>query len=208
MTALQPPWALGTGANDDEATEWAPSNEPLSTFGVAEPGHGDVSDAAPESEQYGRDTQRGGTTPDPRMNLLTNVREVATAATPIIEHHHVMETIDRGTDSVRMQTFVIPAQPADPTIILQENPDRVRAFVKVVTVGVSVLLMPLRGGGASAAAASGGTGPSNSFTFADTDGLLKIETQAGIEAIAAAALAVVTVYEELSTNAQRPGVAR
>src|SRR5512143_1583627 len=104
MTALQPPWATGTGGDtttDDENSEWAPSNEPLSVFGVAEPGHGDVEDAEPESQQYGRDDQGGGSTPDVRLNLLNDVQRAAAAAAPVIEHHHVMETVERGSTQVR-----------------------------------------------------------------------------------------------------------
>lgn len=139
MVYAPPPAATSTGAPD----EWAPSDEPLGPlpFGHDE-SHGDVPEGVPESEEYGRDTKAGGSTPDARLNLLDDVRQAQREALPPIEVHHVMENVERGAEVVRVHQETVNGQ--TPTTLLQQNPQRKRALIRAAPSGVAgfVVLTP------------------------------------------------------------------
>jgi len=128
QTAPQDP-VYATPQWNPETNEWAPSNEQHSTWGVAEPGHGDVEDANPVSESYGH--APSGTIPDRRLNLIDSVRDVrGPTPAPTVHYTHDVRTTEAGAESVRFhQEFVQGTAP--PTPILQQNPNRKRALIRI-----------------------------------------------------------------------------
>lgn len=195
-----------------ETNEWAPSNEQHSTFGVAEPSHGDDPSAVPMSDAPGQPPDTVGSAPDARLNLLDAVRYGGAAAPPVVEHHHVVETSEQGNIKVRGKTVRVQAAAAGgnavaSVVLLEENPARVRAVIKVITANGQVVLTPLRQGGVvptlTAAAA-----PIAGWVQTAGDPPLVVESQAGVEAVIFNATAVsacdVTVWEELNDSA--PGI--
>lgn len=115
--------------------EWSPTAEPHNTWGVAQPGHGDLSMANPMVDAPGDPRTvpptTGGSVPDVRDNLLTDVKNRMQTPAPAVEVHHVVENVERGAESVNVRQITVVGNVA-PTQLLESNPNRRRALVRVV----------------------------------------------------------------------------
>lgn len=115
--------------------EWNPSAEPHNTWGVAQPGHGDLALANPMVDEQGRPESyppaTGGTVPDVRDNLLTDVNKRMSVAPPVSTVHHVVENVERGAESINVRQINVQGNTA-PTQLLEQNPRRKRALVQIV----------------------------------------------------------------------------
>ena len=147
--------------------EWAPSNEPVgggsAEVGNQEPSHGDVQPAHPQSrEPGGPDT---GSQDSPRMNLLDSVRNPPQSTAPPVQRvEHVITTQDEGTDLVRTRT--VRVQGTVPTVLLEENPYRTLAYLKMVTSNAVITIYPLRQGGGGVSSTGVPTAPNAGYMFA------------------------------------------
>jgi hypothetical protein len=127
MTTIPPP--LDRLWNPDE-NRFNPDTDSLETWGEAEPGHGDEPVATPETPSYG--IPDGGTTPDVRSNLLTDVRAAMhPVAPPPQEVHHVVEQIEIGAEAFRVKVVSVQGGTV-PTALLEESSRRKRAFVRII----------------------------------------------------------------------------
>ena len=190
-----------------ETNEWAPSSEQHSTFGVAEPSHGDEPDAAPSSEQYGRYDDDGGTTPDARLNLLSSIRGVnAPLPAPPIQVQHVVTTETLQPALVRARSVVVAGN-TQASVLLEENPNRKRALIRVFTAASTILVSPLRQGGVPQLVAPPTT-PGAFFPLSTADAQLEVKSGAGVEAvgITAAGVVIVSVWEEMDGPGNHPGL--
>lgn len=115
--------------------EWSPSAEPHNTWGVAQPGHGDLSMANPMVDAPGDPRTvpptTGGSAPDVRDNLLTDVKKSMAVAPPPQVVHHVVENVERGAESVNVRQITVVGNQA-PTQLLESNPARRRALIRIV----------------------------------------------------------------------------
>lgn len=113
--------------------EWSPSAEPHNTWGVAQPGHGDLSMANPMVDEPGRPETipptTGGSVPDVRDNLLTDVKKRMATTPPTQVVHHVVENVERGSEALRFHQEVV--QGSGPTTVLNPNDQRKRALLKI-----------------------------------------------------------------------------
>lgn len=129
--------------------EWSPSAEPHNTWGVAQPGHGDLSMANPMVDAPGDPRTvpptTGGSVPDVRDNLLTDVKKSMAVAPPPQVVHHVVENVERGAESVNVRQITVVGNVA-PTQLLEANPNRRRALVRVVPADPAASLNPLYNG--------------------------------------------------------------
>jgi hypothetical protein len=197
-----------------ESNLWQPSNEPYPAYGqdaavVEYQSHADVMTATPISEMYGTPDPYGtGTTPDPRLNLLTDKQQVGPAAPPV--HIVKQETVTRetGADVIRARTVAVVGNLV-PTRLLDENPNRSRALVKVVTTNSVVLIGPPFGGMGAPQLSATPTQPGAQWWQATGDPLFKIESCAAVDAIGVIAppgVVLVSVWEELNNPGHTPGV--
>lgn len=168
---------------------WGPRAEPLALVGIAEPSHGDDPTATPTAA-----TQEPG-----RMTLLDSVRQpMQEAPPPPVTIHHVLETQEVGTPIMRARTVVVGST-RQPSVLLEENPDRTRALIKVVT-GASTVNIAAGGAATGGNVTASATGqPMAAWPQATGDPLLKVETQAQVIAYSPAGTNVlVAVWEELT----------
>src|SRR5215831_6018411 len=103
-----------------DTNEWAPSNEQHSTFGVAEPSHGDDPTAEPMSTQYGRedDSARYG-----NLNLLDAVRSPGREVpSQPVRVEHVVHTEE--VSSARVRARLMAVTNLQNVVLLEENPNR------------------------------------------------------------------------------------
>lgn len=194
-----------------DTNEWAPSNEPdgggSAELGNQEPSHGDVTPARPMSrEPGGPDT---GSQDSPRMNLLDSVRQPPQSTPlPVQRVEHVVKTQDDGTDLVRTRT--VRVQGTTPVVLLEENPYRTLAMIKMVTSNAVITMYPLRQGGGGVSSTGVPTAPNAGYLFATGDPVHKSESKAGIEAIVedtgSSLFADVTIWEEMSVPGDAPGI--
>ena len=202
-----PGWIWNPGTN-----EWAPSNTPVgggsAELGTMEPSHGDVTPARPmsraPSEQNPYGSQDG-----PRMNLLDAVRNPPQASAPATQVvRHVVETQDTGTDLVRTRTVRLDS--TGTVVVLEENPYRVRALIKMVTSNAVAMLFPLRQGGSGTSTTGVPTAPNAGYLIATGDPIHVSESKAGIVGqimdTGSSSTCDVTVWEELSVPGDQPGV--
>ena len=114
------------------SNRWSPSDEPHDVFGRAEPSHGDAFTADPMVNDPGDPRTVGaGTAPDVRKNLLTDVRDQIAGMGFTIEHHHVVETSEQGAEGISVKVVLVQGN-LSPTALLEENPRRKRAFLRIV----------------------------------------------------------------------------
>lgn len=194
-----------------DTNEWAPSNEPIgggsAELANQEPSHGDVQPAHPQSrEPGGPDT---GSQDSPRMNLLDSVRNPPQSMPlPTQRVEHVISTQEDGTDLVRTRT--VRVQGTTPVMLLEENPYRTMAYLKMVTSNGVIMMFPTRQGGAGTSTTGIPTAPNGGYLFATGDPVHKSESKAGIEAIVqdtgASTFADVTIWEEMSVPGDKPGI--
>jgi len=192
--------------------EWAPSNEPVgggsAEVGNQEPSHGDVTPARPMSRAQSEPSP-DGSQDSPRMNLLDSVRQpAASTPLPVQRVEHVITTQESGTDLVRTRT--VRVQGTVPVVLLEENPYRTRAYLKMVTSNAVMTIYPLRQGGAGTSTTGVPTAPNAGYMIATGDPIHESKSQAGIEAVVedtgASSFADVTVWEEMSVPGDRPGI--
>lgn len=185
--------------------EWDPNATPHETWGVEALDHTDDQTAEPMSEQYGHGPS--GTTPDARENLLTDVQNPRTAAPlPTQTVHHIVETVEVGSAVVRPRTVRVVGNTTE-TPLLEENPNRERAIIKLVTTNGVIIIGAARQGGNPQFNATP-TGPSNWWYQATGDPVLVIETTAAVVAygVAVAGAVDVCIWEELRTPSDAPGL--
>lgn len=190
--------------------EWAPSNTPIgggSAEGAnQEPSHGDVQPASPQSSEPGVVT---GTTPDARGTLLSSVRNPpASTPLPVQRVEHVITTQEEGNDLVRTRTVRVSG--TVPVVLLEENPHRTRALLKLVTSNGVITISPIRQGGIGASTAGVPTAPNAGYMIATGDPVHESKSKAGIEALVedtgASTFCDVTIWEEMSVPGDHPGV--
>lgn len=191
---------------------WSPSDEPYPGYDVdvltEYQSHGDVATTSPESEQYRRPDRGGGSVPDARANLLTDVADAGTTAPPVSVVRHELVTSEAGGEVVRARTVVVTGNLA-PTRLLDENPDRKRALIKVVTTASVVLIGPAFGGMGSPQLTGVPTQPVGAWLQATGDPVLEIKAQAAVDVVgvvAAPASVLVTVWEEINAESNQPGL--
>lgn len=197
-----PVWA---NTYNPDTNEWAPSNEQHSTFGVAEPSHGDAETAEPMVNDPGdpRTYTDGGGVPDARPNLLDAVRGQGVPLQPPpqrIEHHVYTEEV--ASTRVRARVIAVVGNNA-PTVLLEENQKRDRALIKVLTAASTILISPVRQGGQPAIVGAP-TLPGAFWPLIATDGNFEVKSQAGVEAIgtvAAGTVILVAIWEEMRDTA-------
>lgn len=208
--ATQPPrdlspadtvWASEWNPGSDR---WDPNSEPVGGY-HDEAMYGDVGTADPMSESYGGPPS--GTVPEAGLNLLTDVDVAAPSMLPPIEHHHVVETIELGSDAVRARTVRVVANNIE-TELLPQDDRRSRALIKVVTSASAILIGAARSGGNPAFNATP-TGPAVFWYHATGDGVLEVKATAAVSAFgtSAAGAVDVSVWEELSVKDNTPGLA-
>lgn len=125
----------------------------------------------------------------------------ATARTHVVVHH-VMETVDRPAQLIRPRTVNVDptghgTAAAVPTPILDYNPNRRRAIIKVLGTAQLVFLSVGRGGGGATA----GQGLANAAAFSIATGDPPLEVKAASEVYAylnTAGPCTIAVWEELN----------
>lgn len=115
--------------------------------------------------------------------------------------HHVVEELDRAAAVVRMRVVRVAGN-VQPSTLLDYNPNRRRALIRIVTATQSIFLVPggPQGGGVggnAAAALSGG----NAWPMTTGDPTLEVKSAAAVWAIGSAGgtAADVAVWEELNS---------
>lgn len=192
-----------------DTNEWAPTNEQHSTFGLAEPSHGDVPEANPESDEYGRYEGRGSV-PDARPNLLDAVRGQGVPLGPPVQRiEHVISTQELGPDAdlVRGRVVMVVGNQT-PTVLLEQNARRKRALIKVITSASVILLTPMRQGGTPNLTVAP-TAPGAFYPLATGDPVHEVKSGAGVDAYGAQAAAgqiMVAIWEELQQPGHEPGL--
>jgi hypothetical protein len=194
--------------------EWDPFAEPVSAPAIddaehnASPGHGDLPTASPMTNSVGdpRTYEDGGATHDERKNLLTDVRDRAAIPPPEQVVRHVIETNEVPSGQVRGRLVAVVGN-AQPTTLLEQNPDRVRALISVFTDGATVILAPGRQGGIPQLVAAI-TQPLAGYPLVSTDPRLEIKSSDAVECygITAAGTVLVRVWEELNGSKFQPGI--
>lgn len=172
---------------------WLPKVEPLALIGIAEPSHDDDPTADPAAGI-------GAGAPEERLNLLDAVKAPQAVTPPETIVHHVLETQEQGTPSFHARTIVVPgAVGVHPvTTVLEENPNRTRAIVKVLT-GSGVINLTEGGSGiGGSATASLANAPMAAWPQSASDAPFKIETQAQVVAYNPGnANVLVAIWEEV-----------
>lgn len=197
---------------------WAPSVEDFPAYGhdVAEveyQSHGDVPATSPMTEQYGLADAGGGSVPDARANLRTNVRDRMPIPYPTQTIRHELITQDVGSEAVRARTVIITSN-LTPVTLLDENPNRKRALIKVITSTSIVMIIPLRSGGGAEGLIAAPTSNAQGWAQATGDPVLEVKAQAGVECYGVGAAAngtltvpiAVTIWEELIVPNSGPGL--
>jgi hypothetical protein len=197
-----------------QTNQWAPSDEPIgggnATVANQEPSHGDVPIAAPMSSP-----PPTGTTPDARANLLDSVKASGPGPAPVAQVHHVVETIEQGNDRVRARTIrvqlaAVGGGPDGGTVLLEQNPRRAFALIKLVTTNGVIIIFPGGQGAGNLAFTGVPTAPYAGFFMATGDPVLKIESSAMVSAIVAysgtQAFCDVSIWEEMSNPSGDPGI--
>ena len=193
--------------------QWNPSAEPWPEYGTEVPGiaafqsHGDVVLAEPMSESYGYPDPGGGTAPNPSMNLLTDVRDAGTTARPVQIVQHEVHTYETGGEIVRARTVVVTSTIA-PTQLVDENPRRKRALIKVATSTSVIIIQPGRQGGGYNPQSATPVGNQAGWLQATGDPVLEIKATAQVECYGAGANTngvltnpiTVTVWEEMNAT--------
>ena len=206
-----------TNADTGETTVWAnewnppvdmydPNADVLTVPDFFGQSHGDVATAPTMSEQP--NDPDAGTTADVRANLLTDVRNRMTTPPPLTqEHHHVVETVELGSDAVRARVVRVAGNVTETELLAQDD-RRARALIKVVTSTSVIVIGPSRQGGNPAFNAVP-TGPSAYWYHATGDGTLEVKATAAVSAYGTSATGAVDVaiWEELSTPGNEPGLA-
>jgi hypothetical protein len=204
--------------------EWAPSNNPHAATTVQDPSrnqqpsHGDVHDARPQPSDLGAPwtwaPPDDGSTPDARMNLLDavkNPRQVSRPPTQIV--HHIVETNEVSSGRIRARVVRVQAPAAGgndaaSVVLLEENKDRDRALIKLITTNGVIVLTPMRQGGLTAnTAVPAGSIPG--FPIATGDPVHEIKSSEGVEAYIAnssgQAFCDVAIWEEMKSTQNLPG---
>lgn len=183
--------------------EWEPSADPLdpTTAAFGEPSHEDEPTAEPMSEQPGH--APSGTVPDPRANLLTDVRDRAAQAGPETVVRHYVTTIDKSADLVvgRVVRVVGAAGVGDssPTVLLTANPNRTRALIKPITTNGVIMLQPFNQGG-NLPQTGVPAAPMSAYPIATGDPVHEVKSGAAVEAYAAGTtdFVDVAIWEEIT----------
>lgn len=136
------------------------------------------------------------------------IEDVGVSAETVRTHvvvHHVMETVSRAAPEVRPRTIVMDTNGAGtthavPTRLLDANPNRARAVIKVLGTAQTIVLARQGAGGNSAMGAgiaNGGMG----YQMATGDTPLTITDQSAIEAyLVSAGPCPVSIWEELNAT--------
>lgn len=189
---------------------WSPSDQPVGGDAGADAVtvHGDVPFTPPLGEQWGTVYPGGGSVPDARANFATDVApDRGPTPPPAQVVRHEVHTYETGAEVVRARTVVITSNTA-PTTLLDENPNRKRALIKVITSNQIIMINPLRSGGGGAGLTTTPSGNVQGWQQATGDPMLEVKSQAGVEAygVGAATNGVlttpisVTIWEEIDTN--------
>lgn len=122
-------------------------------------------------------------------------------APPTVVVHHIMEAREVGANLIRPRTIRIPAGIQEPVQLLQLNPNRRRALIKVT--GSSQAIGVIQGGpglSSTAAAAANATGGAF-FIQATGDPLLEVKATAPVWcALQTGGPCDVTIWEELNQS--------
>lgn len=185
----------------DPTTDTLRTTEDTDVVGYQE--HVDEYTTPPLSESYG--VERGvGTAPDPRLNVLTNVRQPGPTPAPPQVIRHEVETYERGSDEVRARTVVI-TRIDTPVVLLEENPNRKRALIKVITSNAVVMIQPGRVGGSGVQFSAIPSGNSGMWAQATGDPNLEVKSTDQVECYGTGANTAgllttpisVTIWEEM-----------
>lgn len=194
-----------------DTNEWAPSSQQHSTFGIAEPSHADEPVARPMSEAPGQPPGSEGSEPEARLNLLDSVRQggrAEHAPVPVQRVEHVVTTEEHAADQIRTRTVRVTG--TQPTTLLEQNPNRIRARLKVITTSGQVILSPLHQGGIGVGPVAAATAPLAGWVQSQTDPVLTVEAADGVEAIASntgvTAFTDVSIWEEMKAAGNSPGL--
>lgn len=190
---------------------WDPNADTYTEYERQGPGHGDLPDASPMSDEYGQPTS--GSTPDARANLLTDVRRVRQTAPPIQVIRHEVITSEAGAERIRARTVMVTSNAA-PTVLLDANPNRKRALIKVITSNQVIMVNEGRAGYGQPLAAVP-TANATGWAQATGDPMLEVKSQAMVEAYGAGAVnagtntlttpIAVTIWEEIQDPSHVPG---
>lgn len=149
---------------------------PLGT--VVEHDHTDIPTASPVSDTEGH--VDGGTVPDARMNLIDSVRGGVADAPPVQVVRHLLETTEVPSDNVAARGVTVKAG-GQPTILLNANPNRTRALLKVLTGGGAVYMGPTSS--LANALVGAATGARPGWLLAAADPIFESKSSAEISAI-------------------------
>jgi len=206
VTQDQPVWA---DVWNPDVNEWSPSNEPEGTYGLAEPSHGDVALAEPLTEPYGGPSS--GTVPAPGLNLLTDVAPTGAPAAPpqMVRHDVEVHTYESGAELIRARTIPVVGT-TTVTRILDPNPDRRRALIKVATATATVQIGAIdQLNPAIPQTNATPTSPTNTYFLDAIDGVFDIKSADGVDALGVAGLVgnivYVSVWEELNAPSHDTG---
>ena len=189
---------------DPATNEWAPSNTPHAVGGLGEPSHDDDPHAAPLSNSEGHPNtyNEGGGTPDGRLNLLDAVKAHGTPAPPTQTVHHVMETREVAGRRISSRILAVVGNQV-PTTLLEDNPQRERALIKVITSNSTILCSPKNQGGIPVGGfAAAPTVPTAFWAQATGEGPLEVKSSAAVDAygiVAAPGVVLVAIWEESTT---------
>lgn len=189
---------------------WAPSNNPSPAYGedsdqIGYEDHSDMLTADPMTEQYGR-YEGMGSVPDTRENLLDDVHGPTGVAPPTQVVRHEIVTSEAGGELVRGRTVAVVGNVV-PTRLLEENPNRKRALIKIVTSTSVILIGPSFGAMGSPELTAIPVQPVGAWLQATGDPVLEIKAQAAVDAlgVVAGATVLVSIWEEMNTPGL-PGV--
>lgn len=192
---------------------WAPTDEPVGGDAGPEP-HGDNPTASPTSEAFDYIDPGGGTGPDAR----TNVQQVATpgpGTPPTQRVVHEMETYEVGGEIARGRVIVVGSN-LTPAVLLDENPNRKRALIKVIT-STSVILVGPHAQLGSPGLTAPPTAPLAAYPIATGDPVHEIKSQAAIDVLGVGPVSgtsagvlttpiMVAVWEETNSVQGGPGL--
>jgi hypothetical protein len=158
-----------------EPNVFAPSSEDPGVWGLAEPSHGDVMTAAPMVDAPGdpRTYRQGGSGPDVRANLLTDVRARSALPPPMQVVRHEVHTYETGAEGISVRQYAL-MNVLLPLQLLEANPRRKRALVRIVPSSLSQAVQtqtpnnPAAGASATLTVPPGQTWQVQSVSFTDT----------------------------------------
>ncbi len=179
-------------------------NDPPNVWGDPPAPHGVVGE---HPDMFDADPDAGvGAGDDDALGVEDVNRPTATARTSHVVEH-VVDTIEHGADQIRGRVVRVPAN-TETVSLLDENMNRTRALIKVVTSSAVVMVQQARQGGNPRLTATP-VGPQAAFPIATGDPVLEVKATCGVEAygvIAAPGFVDVAIWEELENPNHSSGI--